>query len=82
MKRVKTKHKDAGRRKLIKLATEDAVGYMLLLCYAAMKDEFNLSAEDCRAWKKRLDRYAGYMADKTLDLQDLRDDLQQMGLEV
>lgn len=82
MKRVKTKHQGAGRRKLVKQTTDEAVNYMLILCYAAMKDEFNLDVDQCRAWKTRLDRYAGYLAQKNVSLEDIRKDLRKLGLEI
>lgn len=55
---------------------------MLMLCYAAMKDELDLDLEQCRAWKTRLDRYAGYLADGTLSFEDIKKDLRKIGLEV
>ncbi len=82
MKRVKTKHRDAGRRKQMKKTTDEVVGYMLILCYAAMKDEFDLDLDQCRAWKARMDRYAGYLAKGTLTLDEFAKDLKKIGLEV
>ena len=82
MKRVKTKHRDSGKKKIIRTATDQAVNYMLMLCYAAMKDELDLDVEQCRAWKTRLDRYAGYLANGTLSFEDIKKDLRKIGLEV
>lgn len=82
MRRVKTKHRNAGRRKMVREATDMAVDYMLCLCYVSMRDEFQLSLDQCRAWKTRMDRYAGYIAEGTISFDDVKRDLRKAGFEV
>ena len=82
MKRVKTKHQNAGAKKQIRKATEETLGFYLPLCYLAMQDEFGLSLEECREWKIRLDRYAGHIAQGVVSFQWVKEELKRRGFNV
>ena len=61
MKRVKTKHKGSGQKKLVRQITNDAIGYMLPILYISLKDELHLSVEEVRKVKIRIDHYSDYL---------------------
>lgn len=82
MKRVKTKHQNSYIKKEVKKATDEAVGYMLPLCYVAMKDEFKFTREQIMAWKKRVDRYSQFISDGVLSFEDIKKDLREAGFNV
>lgn len=81
MKRIKRKGRDIGRKKTVKRATEETLGFYIPLCYVALMDEFNFDVETCRAWKVRLDRYAGYIADGVLSFRDVERQLKAAGFD-
>ena len=82
MKRVKTKHQNAGRKKEIRQATEQTLGFYIPLCYIAMQDELGLSLEECRAWKARLDRYASHVASGAVTFDQIVEALRDRGFSV
>ena len=82
MKRVKTKHHNSGIRKEVRRAADEAVGYMLPLCYVAMKDEFKLTTEQIRAWKERVDRYSDYISQGLISFEDIKKDLREAGFNL
>ena len=82
MQRVKTKHKQADRRKLTRQITSDAVGYMLPLFYIALKDELNLSVEEVRNVKVRIDRYSDYLSQGLISFNDIKKDLRKAGYNI
>ena len=55
MKRVKTKHKGSGQKKMVRQITNDAIGYMLPILYISLKDELGRSVEEVRKVKIRID---------------------------
>ena len=82
MKRVKTKHKNSEKRKMIHEATNDAIGYMLPLFYIGMKDELGLSVEEVRRVKQRIDRYSSYLSDGLITFSDIKKDLRKAGYDI
>lgn len=82
MKRIRTKHNGSGRRKMVQQATNDAVGYMLPIFYIALKDELNLSVEEVRRVKVRIDRYSDYITQGLISFDDIRKDLKKAGYGV
>lgn len=82
MKRVRTKHQNSGVRKEVRRAADEAVGYMLPLCYVAMKDEFGLTVDQIRSWKKRVDRYSSFISDGVLSFEDIKNNLREEGFDV
>lgn len=72
MKRVKTKHKNAERRKAVRQVTDDVVGYILPLFYIAMKDELGLSVEEVRRVKETVDRYSDYLSQGLITFNDIK----------
>ena len=82
MKRVKTKHKGAERKKEVHQITNDVIGYMLPIFYIAMKDELNLSVEDVRRVKNRIDRYSDYISQGLISFNDIKRDLKKAGYDV
>lgn len=82
MQRVKTKHKQADRRKLTRQITSDAVGYMLPLFYIALKDELHLSVEEVRNVKVRIDRYSDYLSQGLISFNDIKKDLRKAGYNI
>lgn len=81
MKRVNTKHKGAERRKLIRQITNDAIGYMLPILYISLKDELNLSVEEVRRVKIRIDRYSDYISQGLISFNDIKEDLKKAGYD-
>lgn len=82
MKRVKTKHKGVERKKEVHQITNDVIGYMLPIFYIAMKDELNLSVEDVRMVKNRIDRYSDYISQGLISFNDIKRDLKKAGYDV
>lgn len=82
MKRVKTKHKNAERRKAVRQVTDDVVGYILPLFYIAMKDELGLSVEEVRRVKETVDRYSDYLSQGLITFNDIKKDLKKAGYDV
>ena len=82
MQRVKTKHKQADRRKLTRQITSEAVGYMLPLFYIALKDELHLSVEEVRSVKVRIDRYSDYLSQGLISFNDIKKDLRKAGYNI
>lgn len=82
MKRVKTKHKGAERRKMVHQATNDAIGYMLPIFYISLKDELHLSVEEVRRVKARIDRYSDYISQGLISFNDIKRDLKKAGYDV
>lgn len=82
MKRVKTKHQNAERRKAVRQVTNDVVGYMLPLFYIAMKDELGLSVEEVRRVKKTVDRYSDYLSQGLITFNDIKKNLKEAGYDV
>lgn len=81
MKRVNTKHKGAERRKMVRQITNNAIGYMLPILYVSMKDELNLSVEEVRRVKIRIDRYSDYISQGLLSFNDIKEDLKKAGYD-
>ena len=79
MKRVKTKHQGAERKKVVRQVTDDVIGYMLPLFYIAMKDELGLTADQVRRVKDRVDRYSAYISSGALTFEDIKQDLRKAG---
>lgn len=82
MKRVKTKHQNAERRKAVRQVTDDVVGYILPLFYIAMKDELGLSVEEVRRVKETVDRYSDYLSQGLITFNDIKKDLKKAGYDV
>lgn len=82
MKRAKTKHKNAERRKAVRQVTDDVVGYILPLFYIAMKDELGLSVEEVRRVKETVDRYSDYLSQGLITFNDIKKDLKKAGYGV
>lgn len=82
MKRVKTKHKRSERRKMVRQITNNAIGYMLPILYVSMKDELNLSVEEVRRVKVRIDRYSDYISQGLISFNDIKKDLKKAGYDV
>lgn len=82
MKRVNTKHKGSGRNKIVKQITNDTIGYMLPIFYIALKDELNLSVEEVRKVKIRIDRYSDYISQGLISFNDIKKDLKTAGYDV
>lgn len=82
MKRVKTKHRGADRRKMVHQATNEAIGYMLPIFYISMKDELHLSVEEIRRVKNRIDRYSDYISQGLISFNDIKKDLKKAGYDV
>lgn len=82
MKRVKTKHKGSERRKMVRQITNNAIGYMLPILYVSMKDELNLSVEEVRRVKVRIDRYSDYISQGLISFNDIKKDLKKAGYDV
>lgn len=82
MKRVKTKHKGAQRRKQVSEVTNEVINYMLPIFYIALKDELGLSVEEVRRVKDRIDRYSGYISDGSISFNDIKKDLKKAGFDV
>lgn len=82
MKRVKTKHQNAERRKAVRQVTNDVVGYMLPLFYIAMKDELGLSVEEVRRVKETVDRYSDYLSQGLITFNDIKKNLKEAGYDV
>lgn len=82
MKRVKTKHKNAQKKKMIHEATNEAIGYMLPIFYVALKDELHVSVEDIRRVKDRIDRYSWYISEGLISFNDIKKDLRKAGFDV
>lgn len=82
MKRVKTKHQGAERKKVVHQITDDVIGYMLPVFYIAMKDELGLTVEQVRSVKDRVDRYSSYISQGTLTFEDIKQDLKKSGYDL
>lgn len=82
MERVKTKHQNSGRKKEIKRITSEAVDYMLTIFYISLKDELDLSVEEVRRVKERIDRYSSYLSDGVLSFNDIKKDLKKAGYNI
>lgn len=82
MKRVKTKHKNSEKKKMIREATNDAIGYMLPIFYISMKDELGLSVEEVRKVKDRIDRYSDYLSQGLISFNDIKKDLRKAGYDI
>lgn len=82
MKRVKTKHQNAERRKAVRQVTDDVVGYILPLFYIAMKDELGLSVEEVRRVKGTVDRYSDYLSQGLITFNDIKKNLKEAGYDV
>ena len=82
MKRVKTKHRGADRRKMVHQATNEAIGYMLPIFYISLKDELHLSVEEIRRVKNRIDRYSDYISQGLISFNDIKKDLKKAGYDV
>lgn len=82
MKRVKTKHKGSGQKKLVRQITNDAIGYMLPILYISLKDELHLSVEEVRKVKIRIDHYSDYLTQGLISFNDIRKDLRKAGYDI
>lgn len=82
MKRVKTKHKGSGQKKLVRQITNDAIGYMLPILYISLKDELHLSVEEVRKVKIRIDHYSDYLTQGLISFDDIRKDLRKAGYDI
>lgn len=82
MKRVKTKHKGSGQKKLVRQITNDAIGYMLPILYISLKDELHLSVEEVRKVKIRIDHYSDYLTQGLISFSDIREDLRKAGYDI
>ena len=82
MKRVKTKHKGSGQKKLVRQITNDAIGYMLPILYISLKDELGLSVEEARKVKIRIDHYSDYLTQGLISFNDIREDLRKAGYDI
>ena len=82
MKRVKTKHRGADRRKMVRQATNEAIGYMLPIFYISLKDELKLSVEEVRRVKDRMDRYSSYISQGLISFNDIKKDLRKAGYDI
>ena len=81
MKRVKTKHKGSGQKKMVRQITNDAIGYMLPILYISLKDELHLSVEEVRRVKIRIDRYSDYISQGLISFNDIKEDLKKAGYD-
>lgn len=82
MKRVKTKHKGSGQKKLVRQITNDAIGYMLPILYISLKDELHLSVEEVRKVKVRIDHYSDYLTQGLISFNDIKKDLRKAGYDI
>ena len=82
MKRVKTKHKGSGQKKMVRQITNDAIGYMLPILYISLKDELHLSVEEVRKVKIRIDHYSDYLTQGLISFDDIRKDLRKAGYDI
>lgn len=82
MKRVKTKHKGSGQKKLVRQITNDAIGYMLPILYISLKDELHLSVEEVRKVKIRIDHYSDYLTQGLISFNDIKKDLRKAGYDI
>ena len=82
MKRVKTKHKGSGQKKLVRQITNDAIGYMLPILYISLKDELHLSVEEVRKVKIRIDHYSDYLTQGLISFDDIKKDLRKAGYDI
>ena len=82
MKRVKTKHKGSGQKKLVRQITNDAIGYMLPILYISLKDELHLSVEEVRKVKIRIDHYFYYLTQGLISFNDIKEDLRKAGYDI
>ena len=82
MKRVKTKHKGSGQKKMVRQITNDAIGYMLPILYISLKDELHLSVEEVRKVKIRIDHYSDYLTQGLISFNDIKEDLRKSGYDI
>ena len=82
MKKVKTKHKGSGQKKLVRQITNDAIGYMLPILYISLKDELHLSVEEVRKVKIRIDHYSDYLTQGLISFNDIKKDLRKAGYDI
>lgn len=82
MKRVKTKHKGSGQKKMVRQITNDAIGYMLPILYISLKDELHLSVEEVRKVKIRIDHYSDYLTQGLISFNDIKKDLRKAGYDI
>ena len=82
MKRVKTKRKGSGQKKLVRQITNDAIGYMLPILYISLKDELGLSVEEVRKVKIRIDHYSDYLTQGLISFNDIKEDLRKAGYDI
>ena len=82
MKRVKTKHKGSGQKKMVRQITNDAIGYMLPILYISLKDELHLSVEEVRKVKIRIDHYSEYLTQGLISFNDIKEDLRKAGYDI